>query len=55
VRGRQVVLKNLSPDGTLVDGNRIEGSTVLQLGQILQIGSPADELQLIACLDSDET
>jgi len=55
LRGREVVLKNVSPDGTYVNEARITGSTVLQLGQTLRVGTPGETFQLIACLDSDET
>ena len=55
LRGQEVVLNNLSPDGTYVNETRITGSTVLQLGQTLGFGTPGETFQLIACLDSDET
>jgi hypothetical protein len=52
LRGREVVLKNLSPDGIDVNDARITGSTVLQLGQTIRVGTPGEQFQLIA---SDET
>ena len=55
LRGRDVVLNDLSTYGTFVDETRISGSAVLRLGQIIRIGTPGEELQLIACLDNDET
>ena len=55
LRDREVVLQNISPNGTYVDETLISGSTVLQLGQTLRVGTPGETFQLIACLDSDET
>jgi pSer/pThr/pTyr-binding forkhead associated (FHA) protein len=55
LRGRDVVLKDFSTYGTFVDENRINGSAVLKLGQIIRVGTPGEELQLIACFDHDET
>ena len=54
LRGREVVLKNLSPDGIDVNDARITGSTVLQLGQTIRVGTPGEQLQLIASVELDE-
>jgi hypothetical protein len=52
--GEQVVLTNLSPSGTLLDGVRITGSAPLRLGQRIRAGESEETLQLIACLNKDE-
>jgi pSer/pThr/pTyr-binding forkhead associated (FHA) protein len=52
--GKQVVLTNLSPSGTLLDGVRITGSAPLSLGQRIRVGESEETLQLIACLNKDE-
>jgi hypothetical protein len=51
--GQEVVLKDFSTSGTFVDGARVNGSTVVKLGQKIRVGTPGEILQLIACLDSD--
>lgn len=53
--GKQVVVTNLSPSGTLLDGVKITGSAPLTLGQRIQTGESEETLQLIACLKNDET
>jgi hypothetical protein len=53
-QGEQVVVTNLSPSGTLVDGTKIMGSAPLGLGQRIQAGESEEALQLIACLNKDE-
>jgi len=45
-----VVLNDLSINGTFVDDVRIHKQTVLKLGQIIRVGSPSEKLQMIACL-----
>jgi hypothetical protein len=50
-----VVLEDFSTYGTFVDEDRVTGSTVLQLGQVIRVGTPGEKLLLIACLDNDET
>jgi len=45
-----VVLNDLSINGTFVDDVRIHKRTVLKLGQIIRVGSPGEKLQMIACL-----
>jgi hypothetical protein len=55
LRGAQVVLKDFSTYGTFVDDARIDGSTTLRLGQTIRVGTPGEQLQLIVCLDQDET
>ena len=45
-----VVLNDLSINGTFVDDVRIHKRTVLKLGQIIRVGTPSEKLQMIACL-----
>jgi hypothetical protein len=52
--GKQVVITNQDPSGTLLDGVKITGSAQLSLGQRIQIGESQETLQLIACLNKDE-
>jgi predicted component of type VI protein secretion system len=44
----QAVLHDQSRYGTLLNGHRIEGSAVLQAGDVLSIGQPALDFDLIA-------
>jgi hypothetical protein len=53
--GTEAVLNDLSTYGTFVDDNRVDGSTILQLGQVIRVGTPGETLRLIACLNHDET
>jgi hypothetical protein len=55
LRGREVVLDDYSNDGIFVDETRVNGSTALKLGQIIRLATNAEQLQLIACLNRDET
>ena len=43
----QCVLEDHSRYGTFLNGNRIDGSSILQVGDSLRIGSPGFEFQLI--------
>jgi hypothetical protein len=43
----QCVLEDHSRYGTFLNGHRIEGSSVLQVGDVLRVGSPGFEFQLI--------
>jgi len=54
-QGPRVVLTDHSADGTYVDGVRVSGQHVLQLGQVVRIGTLGQELQLIASVEADET
>jgi hypothetical protein len=49
------VLNDYSTDGIFVDETRVDGSRALKLGQIIRLGTTAEQLQLIACLNRDET
>ena len=55
LQGDEVVLTDHSNDATFVDGVRVSGTTVLNLGQIIRVGTPGEKLQLIACLEAHET
>ena len=54
-QGKQVILTNLNRSGTLLDGVKITGSTPLTLGQKVKTGEAEEAIQLIACLQRDET
>jgi FHA domain-containing protein len=43
----QVVIEDFSRYGTFLNGNRIDGSTVLQIGDSVRVGSPGYEFLLI--------
>ncbi|MEX0975546.1 MAG: FHA domain-containing protein [Woeseia sp.] len=47
VRNGQCVLEDHSRYGTFLNGHRIDGSTVLEVGDSIRIGSPGYEFQLI--------
>ena len=53
--GTEAVLNDFSTYGTYVDDIRVNGSTALQLGQVIRVGTPGEKLQLIACVNHDET
>ena len=50
--GGEIVLDDMSAQGTFVDEKRVNGSIVLKLGQIIRVGTPGEQLQVIAL---DET
>ena len=43
----QCVVEDFSRYGTFLNGHRIDGSSVLQIGDSLRIGSPGYEFRLI--------
>ena len=47
----QVVVTDHSRYGTFLNGHRIDGSAVLQVGDLLRIGTPGFEMRLIAAED----
>ncbi len=55
LQGREIVLNDFSTDGTFVNGIRVNGSMALKLGQTIRLGTDGQQLQLIACLEKDET
>ena len=52
--GGQIVLHDMSAQGTFVDEKRVNGSTTLKLGQIIRVGTPGEQLQVIACVKFDK-
>ena len=51
----RIVLTDYSRQGTFVDDRQVNGSTVLELGQIVRLGTSQEIIRLIACLEADET
>jgi hypothetical protein len=49
----QCVLEDHSRYGTFLNGHRIDGSSVLQVGDVLRVGSPGYEFQLIKTDDAN--
>jgi hypothetical protein len=54
-RGKDVLLEDHSTHGTFVDNMRVSGTVVLRLGQIIRVGTSAEKIQLIACVEKYET
>ncbi len=54
-RADRLVLTDSSTYGTYVDGDKVDGETELTVGQTIRVGTPGEKLQVIACLDTDET
>jgi hypothetical protein len=54
-RNGQCVLEDHSRYGTFLNGHRIEGSTVLQIGDTVRVGSPGFEFLLITTDESHGT
>jgi hypothetical protein len=52
LRGNQIVLDDHSTYGTYVNEQPVAGRTVLELGQVIRVGTPGEKLKLIACLDT---
>jgi hypothetical protein len=55
LRGNDIVLNDHSTYGTFVNEKPVDKQTVLLLGQIIRVGTPGEELKLIACVNTDET
>ena len=53
-RGKEVILTDHSTYGTFVDGEQVSGTALLRLGQVVRVGTPGEELQLITSLETDE-
>jgi hypothetical protein len=51
----QYVVSDFSRYGTFLNGHRIDGSAVLQTGDLIRIGTPGFELRLISAEPSDGT
>jgi len=48
-------LTDYSRQGTFVEGQRVDGNFVLELGQIIRLGTSGETIRLIACMNYDET
>ncbi len=55
LRGNDIVLVDQSTYGTFVNEKPVDSKTILSLGQIIRVGTPGEELKLIACVIADET
>ena len=49
--GGEIVLRDMSAQGTFVDEKPVNGSVALKLGQIIRVGTPGEQLQVIACVE----
>ncbi|MEO1246293.1 MAG: FHA domain-containing protein [Pseudomonadota bacterium] len=47
IQGGQCVVEDYSRYGTYLNGHRIDGSAVLQIGDLLRVGTPGHELRMI--------
>jgi pSer/pThr/pTyr-binding forkhead associated (FHA) protein len=52
-QGGQCVVQDYSRYGTFLNGHKIDGSAVLQVGDLLRIGTPGHELRLITTETGD--
>jgi len=50
----EIVLHDISAQGTFVDEKRVNGSIALKLGQTIRVGTPGEQLQVIACVKLDK-
>jgi predicted component of type VI protein secretion system len=50
----EIVLHDMSAQGTFVDEKRVNGSIVLKLGQTIRVGTPGEQLQVIATVELDK-
>jgi hypothetical protein len=55
LHGNDIVLNDHSSHGTFVNEKPVDKEAVLSLGQIIRVGTPGEELKLIACVNPDET
>lgn len=53
IENGQCVVRDFSRYGTFLNGHRLDGSAVLQIGDVLRIGTPGYELRLITTDASD--
>ncbi|MBW2604657.1 MAG: FHA domain-containing protein [Deltaproteobacteria bacterium] len=51
----RIVLTDYSRQGTFVGNQKVNGSIILELGQIVRLGTCRETIRLIACLKADET
>jgi len=49
------ILTDISNHGTFVNDQRVEGSTTLELGQVVRLGTSGETFRLIACMEPHET
>lgn len=49
----QCIVRDFSRYGTFLNGHRIDGSAVLQVGDLIRLGTPGYELRLIATASDD--
>jgi len=55
LRNGRLVLTDTSTYGTFVNDVKVAGETELVVGQAFRVGTPGEELQVITCLENDET
>jgi hypothetical protein len=53
--GDRIILTDTSDQGTFVNDQRVDGSTTLELGQIVRLGTSGETFRLIACIKTHET
>jgi pSer/pThr/pTyr-binding forkhead associated (FHA) protein len=53
MRNGELVLRDLSSYGTFVNERRVSGEEILHLADVIRIGSPGAELQLIRVEQAD--
>ena len=53
VEGSRVVLSDHSRFGTRLNGHPIQGSAVLQAGDLIAVGSPPQEFRVVAEVSAD--
>ncbi len=51
----KVILTDYSSEGTFVDDQRIDGTTILKIGQTVRLGTSGETIRLITCVEPDET
>ena len=51
----RIVLTDYSSQGTFVDNRQVNNSAILELGQVVRLGTSQETIRLIACLEADET
>ena len=54
-REGRLLLTDTSTYGTFVNDVKVAGETELAVGQSIRVGSPGEKLQVITCLENDET
>jgi len=47
----KILLHDMSAQGTFVDEKQVNGSIALKLGQSIRVGTPGEQLQVIACVE----